>query len=252
MRAAVVMLLATATATTPAWSAPKPQFVPQPVEARRVTGSITLDGKLDEQDWRNAPALDRLWEYFPLEHATPPERTEARFLYDNRYLYVGFRLFLKDPSTLRKPFVRRDKVGSTHDYVQVYLDPQGSGQTATIFRVNARGTETDGVQDEAKQSESTDPDFEWEERSFIDSQGWTAELRIPLSTLRVSKSGPQAWNVIVTRGVPRDQNTQMATAPWPHNGSCFQCLASKLTFPDLRSEERRVGKECRSRWSPYH
>src|SRR2546422_6642803 len=24
------------------------------------------------------------------------------------------------------------------------------------------------------------------------------------------------------------------------------------TFADLRSEERRVGKECRSRWSPYH
>ena len=22
--------------------------------------------------------------------------------------------------------------------------------------------------------------------------------------------------------------------------------------PDVRSEERRVGKECRSRWSPYH
>ena len=26
----------------------------------------------------------------------------------------------------------------------------------------------------------------------------------------------------------------------------------RLTFPQLRSEERRVGKECRSRWSPYH
>src|SRR2546430_17478581 len=24
------------------------------------------------------------------------------------------------------------------------------------------------------------------------------------------------------------------------------------THEDLRSEERRVGKECRSRWSPYH
>ena len=24
------------------------------------------------------------------------------------------------------------------------------------------------------------------------------------------------------------------------------------TFGDVRSEERRVGKECRSRWSPYH
>src|SRR3712207_8138372 len=28
-------------------------------------------------------------------------------------------------------------------------------------------------------------------------------------------------------------------------------LASVLMFL-LRSEERRVGKECRSRWSPYH
>ena len=27
---------------------------------------------------------------------------------------------------------------------------------------------------------------------------------------------------------------------------------SKYTFERLRSEERRVGKECRSRWSPYH
>ena len=27
----------------------------------------------------------------------------------------------------------------------------------------------------------------------------------------------------------------------------------ELTFKDgIRSEERRVGKECRSRWSPYH
>ena len=24
------------------------------------------------------------------------------------------------------------------------------------------------------------------------------------------------------------------------------------TLIDSRSEERRVGKECRSRWSPYH
>ena len=26
----------------------------------------------------------------------------------------------------------------------------------------------------------------------------------------------------------------------------------QIIFPILRSEERRVGKECRSRWSPYH
>src|SRR2546429_8898760 len=41
---------------------------------------------------------------------------------------------------------------------------------------------------------------------------------------------------------------------------CFYCMSEDMTFlpkADLltleeRSEERRVGKECRSRWSPYH
>src|SRR2546425_13262692 len=28
--------------------------------------------------------------------------------------------------------------------------------------------------------------------------------------------------------------------------------AHEKAGPGLRSEERRVGKECRSRWSPYH
>ena len=27
---------------------------------------------------------------------------------------------------------------------------------------------------------------------------------------------------------------------------------AKAHYRQLRSEERRVGKECRSRWSPYH
>src|SRR5574343_569165 len=30
------------------------------------------------------------------------------------------------------------------------------------------------------------------------------------------------------------------------------CIILLIEFGSLRSEERRVGKECRSRWSPYH
>ena len=42
---------------------------------------------------------------------------------------------------------------------------------------------------------------------------------------------------------------------WPV--SEIQALAKKvkdagMTWSVVRSEERRVGKECRSRWSPYH
>ena len=31
-----------------------------------------------------------------------------------------------------------------------------------------------------------------------------------------------------------------------------QVMHSNRDWEDSRSEERRVGKECRSRWSPYH
>ena len=36
--------------------------------------------------------------------------------------------------------------------------------------------------------------------------------------------------------------------------TCFYYIAAKYWIQDYipRSEERRVGKECRSRWSPYH
>ena len=32
----------------------------------------------------------------------------------------------------------------------------------------------------------------------------------------------------------------------------FPASLTKLMTAYVRSEERRVGKECRSRWSPYH
>src|SRR5256886_8499754 len=36
-------------------------------------------------------------------------------------------------------------------------------------------------------------------------------------------------------------------------GAQFRRLRTRLGAPiAIRSEERRVGKECRSRWSPYH
>ena len=37
-----------------------------------------------------------------------------------------------------------------------------------------------------------------------------------------------------------------------HNGPGISSGAWAMAGGVLRSEERRVGKECRSRWSPYH
>src|SRR5258708_17010529 len=42
----------------------------------------------------------------------------------------------------------------------------------------------------------------------------------------------------------------IAEAGW--SNSAINCHAASRSTRLLRSEERRVGKECRSRWSPYH
>ena len=41
------------------------------------------------------------------------------------------------------------------------------------------------------------------------------------------------------------KNNTPAKPKLPPEEALYQALS-------LRSEERRVGKECRSRWSPYH
>src|SRR5256885_7098447 len=45
-----------------------------------------------------------------------------------------------------------------------------------------------------------------------------------------------------------------ASRAWPKCASSNEAIETTCTAGSrrMRSEERRVGKECRSRWSPYH
>ena len=55
-----------------------------------------------------------------------------------------------------------------------------------------------------------------------------------------------------TQTVKRAADNKRRYAPgWVHS-TCLLRGFPKGAAPHLRSEERRVGKECRSRWSPYH
>ena len=44
------------------------------------------------------------------------------------------------------------------------------------------------------------------------------------------------------------ENTEGEMLEWLKRHAWKACIRQKR----IRSEERRVGKECRSRWSPYH
>src|SRR5260370_42436929 len=72
-----------------------------------------------------------------------------------------------------------------------------------------------------------------------------------------SKTCPYQWRCLMTYYRLAIQNQQTAMWAWKSTvvtslQTIFQLLRIYSVLPQDRSEERRVGKECRSRWSPYH
>src|SRR5262249_59113626 len=63
-----------------------------------------------------------------------------------------------------------------------------------------------------------------------------------------SVTGVQTCALPICAGVRLRRRRQVAEAPPPVRLLLLQRQGARA----LRSEERRVGKECRSRWSPYH
>ena len=56
----------------------------------------------------------------------------------------------------------------------------------------------------------------------------------------------------VLEAVPRSGLTLVHALPGMVDAGNACRIAADYLRDELRSEERRVGKECRSRWSPYH
>src|SRR5256885_13228752 len=70
--------------------------------------------------------------------------------------------------------------------------------------------------------------------------------------LWLGQVGTLEFHVWHSRAQP---SPEAAGRPTDYASSLAALETSILNYPDylvFRSEERRVGKECRSRWSPYH
>ncbi len=212
------------------------------IEALRLGPSeaIALDGQLHEAAWSRAQRVDRFWEMFPNAETEPRVRTEAFFAYDPRALYVAIRAHDPDLSQLRAPFARRDNVLRDQDMIVLFVDPVGNRKFAHFFRLNPRGSMGDGLYNEDTGSEDFSPDFEWEVATGRFEGGWTAELRIPFSSLRYGDPPSKTWSTMVFRNYPRDQLYRIATSKLPREQNCFICLNDPLTGLDTLPSTRHL------------
>lgn len=226
-----VLLLGLAWAGTGA--AAEPQF-----RALKIQTPPVLDGRLDDPVWREAPVVDQFFEVYP--HALAPSTypTEVRLLYDEHYLYVGFRAADPEPGLIRSHYVRRDRLykPNSEDYVHIYLDALDTGKSAQMFAVNVQGNQLDGIWSEDSQTEDYTPDFDWQSYTARDAQGWTAVMRIPLTSLRYRPGSLQTWKLIAWRGIMRDNYYQVASTRIPADNNCLMCYAGDVALTDFPTD----------------
>jgi hypothetical protein len=165
--------------------------------------AIRLDGRLDEEAWASATPLTRFVQRDPVEGAPASEVTEVRVVYGADALYVGARMSVSDPATIRAPLSRRDDDAQA-DTLTIYLDTFHDRRTAYSFGVTAAGVRLDGYYSQDEEwafDASLDP--VWSAVIARDGgSAWSVEMRIPLTQVRFRSAPEQVWGLNVRRYVP--------------------------------------------------
>ncbi len=210
--------------------APAPTPLPSPaaLSLARASQSPVIDGSLDDSVWGAATLVDTFYETAFGDNRKPMVDTLGYLLYDDKYIYVGFRCADPDPGKIRAPFTDRDTVSTADDYVTVMIDARNDRRTAQLFRVTPRGVQADAIFNDATGLENLSPDFYFDSAAKISAQGWEAELRIPLSSLRYGKGDSQGWGILLRRNYPRDRRYSIFSSPIPRDYNCIVCHSSVL------------------------
>jgi len=183
--------------------------VPMTVKATLATAAPVLDGRDDDPVWRNAPVITQFLEARPSEGAPPKLRTEARVAYDAHNLYVFMRAFDPHPDSIVSLLSRRDDQPPS-DFLFVMVDSYHDRRTGYEFGVNPAGVKADlAIYNDGNEDSAWDA--VWDVATRIDSLGWTAEYRIPVSQMRYAAKGNGTFGILLWRVVQR----YTETITWP-------------------------------------
>src|SRR5688500_2127438 len=199
------------------------------LRARRADTPPAIDGHLDDAVWRSADVGDTFRQYEPEEGQPATERTELRILYDNSALYVGVRLFDREPGKIVARLSRRDDSPDA-DRFTFYVDALHDRLTGASFEVSAGGVQRDTIISNDTNRDSS-WDGVWESAVSIDQEGWSIEMRIPLSQLRFLRGDRQTWGFNAERFIYR-KNERVWFELVPRAANALMSRAAELTDID--------------------
>ncbi len=206
---------------------------PQAVLADRPP---VVDGRSDDAIWQRARAITDFQEWSPTEGQPPRFRTEARVAYDRTNIYVLVRCFDPHPDSIIRLIGRKDDFPQS-DRVVVLIDSYHDRRTGFEFGVTAAGGRYDAaIYDDKDEDQAWDA--VWDVATRIDSAGWTAEFRIPLSQLRYGPQRDHTFGFAIDRDIYR-YNERVS---WPLFRQSKAGLASQFAdvtgFDDLEASRR--------------
>src|SRR5262245_33377307 len=182
------------------------------VRATRIERPLEIDGKLDEEIYREVEAINEFVQAEPNEGAPVSERTEAWILYDDTNLYIACRCWDRHPERIVANEMRRDSPNlRNNDNFAVELDTFHDGRNGYLFYVTPLGALFDGMTTDERQNNS-DWNTVWEGKASRFDGGWIAEIAIPFKSLRYAPGHEQVWGINVRRNI-RARNEWSYLAP---------------------------------------
>jgi hypothetical protein len=138
--------------------------------------AIKVDGGLDEPIWDAQTPYDNMIVTDPDLFRPGIYRTQTRFLYTEKGLYVGV-WNEQDPATLVSRLSSRDNY-INRDGVSLTIDPSGEGLYGYWFSINLGGSLVDGTVLPERQF-SSQWDGAWYGAAAETDDGWSAEMFLP-------------------------------------------------------------------------
>lgn len=192
-----------------------------------AAGEIKVDGELNEAAWERAWTIELRYEVQPAENTPAPVRTVVMLTYDSSFLYAGLRAYDPRPSSIRAHLTDRDGAWSD-DWMGIVLDTFNDQKRDYLFVVNPFGVQMDDIEVYPTSNGGT-WDGIWDASCRITDYGWSAELKIPFSTLSFPHTdGEQMWGFDAVRGYSRQSFHQMGAFPRNRNNNCYLCQAPQI------------------------